>query len=53
LEVKSKIITSKCLANETYAGKGEQFWNDLIKEADLNGDGEVAFSFLMRVNFLD
>jgi len=30
--------------DESYAGKDQKFWNDLIKEADLNGDGEIDYN---------
>jgi Ca2+-binding EF-hand superfamily protein len=42
-ELKQLLGTS-----EQFKNKPEKFWDDMIKEVDLNGDGEVCF-FLTRL----
>lgn len=35
------------LGQDMYVDKDSKFWDDLVKEVDLNGDGVVIFSFIL------
>jgi len=39
------------LADSEYSDKSEDFWKNMIKEADLNMDGKVII-YLKFINFL-